>query len=63
MFWLHGFTEWHNKHIREISWFFIGLFFVSLITDIRRGDTLWVVIDTLIIFLNYWTWSKETKKS
>jgi hypothetical protein len=63
MLWLQGFSEWHNKYIKEITWFFIGMFFVTMLADARKGDYVWMVIDAVIILVNYFTWANETKKS
>lgn len=60
--WLHGFTEWHNKYFREIAWFFIGFFFVSLLTDLRTGSYVWALIDVVLIVTNYLSWKRDANQ-
>lgn len=62
MLWLQGFTEWHEKNIREISWFFIGFFFICFLRDFGRGDYVWAIVDAIFIVINYFTWKRNANK-
>lgn len=51
--------EWHNKHLVEIIWFFIGYFTLDLINAIITNDIKSILLDVLFIGLNYYVYSKE----
>ena len=48
------FLEWHRKYDTQVRWFFIGVFTVLLIRDLKSGNALGAVIDVVIICLNLW---------
>lgn len=60
--WLQGFAEWHEKNIKEITWFFIGFFVVCFIADVRKAAYTWAIVDLLLIALNYWSWKRDANK-
>lgn len=51
--------EWHNKHLVEIIWFFIGYFTLDLINSIITDDIKSILLDVLFIGLNYYVYRND----
>jgi hypothetical protein len=50
---LNKIYQWLVKYDFEISWFFIGYFTSEFFQDFARGNWVGVILDIVIIVLNY----------
>lgn len=48
-----NFRRWYLRHYEAITWFLIGFISLDLVLAFGRGDWTAVVIDAVIIALNY----------
>lgn len=55
------FRAFNIEYHTEISWFFIGLFTLSFLYSIGRGDWVSGAIDALLVWVNYWLYKNDIR--
>jgi hypothetical protein len=44
--------SWYNKYSTEISFFIAGWCALAALTDLAKGDYVWAVINSGLVYLN-----------
>ena len=47
------FRNWYVRNQDAITWFLIGLLFMSCIDNLSRGSYGWAAFDAIIVYVNY----------
>ena len=55
---MNKFRAWYFRNYTEITWFIIGWLALNTVQDFVRGDWLGVIINIVLILINYSFWRR-----
>ena len=58
---MNKFIEWYRNYYSEITWFIIGILFVNGLEALAREDYPSVLLDSVLIYANYYFWTRDVR--
>ena len=56
---MDNFVRWYQEYWNEITWWVIGWLTFAVVDNIIREQWIWAVVNTVLIFVNYFMWKNK----